>query len=144
MRNGGVATGVPPIPLREVAAWEHDLHAAMESLQDEIDMVGEEAASMDAYAATDAAECFAVLSEYFFSAPELLAERFPALYQHFAASTARIRWRACCAPRRKTTRNGLIDGLIAQIPSSRTTPGNLALTHPGPLDIMRPVHTIPL
>ena len=83
MRNGGVATGVPPIPLREVAAWEHDLHAAMESLQDEIDMVGEEAASMDAYAATDAAECFAVLSEYFFSAPELLAERFPALYQHF-------------------------------------------------------------
>ena len=21
MRNGGVATGVPPIPLREVAAW---------------------------------------------------------------------------------------------------------------------------
>ena len=46
-------------------------------------MVGEEAASMDAYAATDAAECFAVLSEYFFSAPELLAERFPALYQHF-------------------------------------------------------------
>ncbi|MGQ6048223.1 DgsA anti-repressor MtfA [Serratia sp. IR-2025] len=83
MRNGGVATGVPPIPLREVAAWEHDLHAAMESLQDEIDMVGEEAASMDAYAATDAAECFAVLSEYFFSAPELLAERFPSLYQHF-------------------------------------------------------------
>jgi Mlc titration factor MtfA (ptsG expression regulator) len=38
---------------------------------------------MDAYAATDPAECFAVLSEYFFSAPELLANRFPALYQHF-------------------------------------------------------------
>lgn len=144
MRNGGVATGVPPIPLREVAAWEHDLHAAMESLQDEIDMVGEEAASMDAYAATDAAECFAVLSEYFFSAPELLAERFPALYQHFCRFYRQIRWRACYAARRRTTRNGLIDGHIAQIPSSRTTQGNLALTHPGPLDMMRPVHTIPL
>ncbi|HCV65760.1 MAG TPA: DgsA anti-repressor MtfA [Serratia sp.] len=83
MRNGGSATGIPPIPLRDIAAWEHDLHAAMENLQDEIDMVGEEAASMDAYAATDPAECFAVLSEYFFSAPELLANRFPLLYQHF-------------------------------------------------------------
>ncbi|HEI8866281.1 TPA: DgsA anti-repressor MtfA [Serratia odorifera] len=85
MRNGGIATGVPPIPLREVAAWEHDLHAAMDSIQDEIDMVGEDAASIDAYAASDPAECFAVLSEYFFSAPELLANRFPALYQHFCA-----------------------------------------------------------
>lgn len=85
MRNGGVANGVPPLPLREIAVWEQQLHLAMESIQDEIDQVGEEAASMDAYAATDAAECFAVLSEYFFSAPELLAERFPALYRHFTA-----------------------------------------------------------
>ncbi|RLM05902.1 DgsA anti-repressor MtfA [Gibbsiella quercinecans] len=84
MRNGGIATGIPPIPMRDVAAWEHDLHAAMDNLQEEIDMVGEEATSMDAYAASDPAECFAVLSEYFFSAPELLANRFPALYQHFS------------------------------------------------------------
>jgi len=84
VRNGGEATGIPPIPLREVVAWEHDLQAAMENLQDEIDMVGEEAASMDAYAATDPAECFAVLSEYFFSAPELLSERFPLVYGHFS------------------------------------------------------------
>lgn len=84
IRNGGEATGIPPIPLREVVAWEHDLYAAMENLQDEIDMVGEEAASMDAYAATDPAECFAVLSEYFFSAPELLSQRFPLVYGHFS------------------------------------------------------------
>ncbi|PVZ82562.1 DgsA anti-repressor MtfA [Serratia sp. S1B] len=83
MRNGGTATGVPLIPLRDIATWEHDLHTAMEKLQDEIDMVGEEAASMDPYAASDPAECFAVLSEYFFSAPELLVNRFPALYDHF-------------------------------------------------------------
>jgi len=83
MRNGGEVSGVPPIPLREVVSWEHDLQAAMQNLQDEIDTVGEEAASMDAYAATDPAECFAVLSEYFFSAPELLSERFPLVYGHF-------------------------------------------------------------
>ncbi|STU91650.1 inner membrane protein [Klebsiella pneumoniae] len=82
-RNGDRASGVPLIPLREVAGWEHDLHAAMNNIQDEIDLVGESAASIDAYAATDPAECFAVLSEYFFSAPELFAPRFPALWQRF-------------------------------------------------------------
>ncbi|MWT62090.1 DgsA anti-repressor MtfA, partial [Escherichia coli] len=82
-RNGDRASGVPLIPLREVAGWEHDLHAAMENIQDEIDLVGESAASIDAYAATDPAECFAVLSEYFCSAPELFAPRFPALWQRF-------------------------------------------------------------
>lgn len=92
MRNGGEVTGIPPIPLREVVSWEHDLHAAMQNLQDEIDTVGEEAASMDAYAATDAAECFAVLSEYFFSAPELLSERFPLVYGHSAVFINRTRW----------------------------------------------------
>lgn len=82
-RGSGYANGVPTIPLRNVAAWEQDLHAAMASIQDEIDLVGENAASIDAYAASDAAECFAVLSEYFFSAPELLHSRFPSLYQRF-------------------------------------------------------------
>ncbi|VYU75909.1 DgsA anti-repressor MtfA [Metakosakonia massiliensis] len=82
-RNGDRASGIPFIPLREVAGWEHDLHAAMDNIQDEIDLVGESAASIDAYAATDPAECFAVLSEYFFSAPELFAPRFPALWQRF-------------------------------------------------------------
>ena len=83
MRNGDRASGVPAIPLREIANWEHDLHAAMNNIQDEIDLVGETACSIDAYAATDPAECFAVLSEYFFSAPELFAPRFPALWQRF-------------------------------------------------------------
>jgi Mlc titration factor MtfA (ptsG expression regulator) len=26
--------------MREVAGWEHDLHAAMDNIQDEIDLVG--------------------------------------------------------------------------------------------------------
>ncbi|MFC3396021.1 DgsA anti-repressor MtfA [Brenneria rubrifaciens] len=83
IRGGGAATGVPPIALRDVAAWEQHLHAAMDTLQEEIDLVGEDAASMDPYAAQDPVECFAVLSEYFFSAPELLSDRFPALYHCF-------------------------------------------------------------
>ncbi|MDX5627212.1 MULTISPECIES: DgsA anti-repressor MtfA [unclassified Brenneria] len=83
LRGGGMSTGVPLIALRDVALWEQRLHAAMESLQEEIDLVGEDAASMDPYAAQDPVECFAVLSEYFFSAPALLQERFPLLYQCF-------------------------------------------------------------
>ncbi len=39
-RNGDRASGVPFIPLREVAGWEHDLHAAMDNIQDEIDSAG--------------------------------------------------------------------------------------------------------
>ncbi len=82
-RNAGVVNGVPLIAMREVAQWETLLREAMEDLQDEVDLVGEEAASMDAYAASDPAECFAVLSEYFFSSTELLTERFPDLYRCF-------------------------------------------------------------
>lgn len=76
-------SGVPEIPLREVASWERALHAAMAELREEIELVGEDAASMDADAVTSPAACFAVLSEYFFSAPDLLADRFPLVYQHF-------------------------------------------------------------
>lgn len=83
MRNGVYASGVPLTRLRDIAGWEHDLHAAMNHIQDEIDLVGEEACSIDAYAATDPAECFAVLSEYFFSAPQLFTPRFAALYLRF-------------------------------------------------------------
>ncbi len=82
-RNAGRTNGIPLVALRDVAHWENLLHAAMEDLQEEVDLVGEDAASMDAYAATDPAECFAVLSEYFFSSTELFTERFPDLYQCF-------------------------------------------------------------
>jgi Mlc titration factor MtfA (ptsG expression regulator) len=84
MRHGGEVNGLPPLALRHIAAWEHDLHAAMENIQEEIELVGEEIASIDAEAAQDPGECFAVLSEYFFSAPELLINRFPLVYGHFS------------------------------------------------------------
>ncbi|UMX66178.1 zinc-dependent peptidase [Klebsiella pneumoniae] len=50
----------------KLPAGEHDLHAAMNNIQDEIDLAGESAASIDAYAATDPAECFAVPLGIFF------------------------------------------------------------------------------
>lgn len=83
-RGSGHANGVPSIALRDVAGWEQDLQSAMNDIQDEIDTVGENAASIDAYAASDGAECFAVLSEYFFTAPEIVQDRFPGLYQRFS------------------------------------------------------------
>lgn len=83
LRNAGIVNGIPLIPLHEVARWEQLLHGSMVDLQDEVEQVGEDAASMDAYATSDPAECFAVLSEYFFSSPELLAERFAELYRCF-------------------------------------------------------------
>jgi len=82
-RNTGLVNGTPLVSLREVAHWENLLRSAMEDLQDEVDLVGEDAASMDAYAASDPAECFAVLSEYFFSSTELFSDRFPELYRCF-------------------------------------------------------------
>lgn len=75
--------GIPLIPLREVARREQLLHGAMVDMQDVVEQVGGDAASMDAYAASDPAECFAVLSKYFFSSPKLLAERFAELYRCF-------------------------------------------------------------
>lgn len=83
IRSGGKANGVPLSDLREIAGWEYDLHAAINSIQDEIETMGEEACSIDALAATHPAECFAVLSEYFFSSPQLFAPRFASLYRRF-------------------------------------------------------------
>ncbi len=82
-RGSGYTSGIPVMPLRDVALWEKDLQQAMADIEAEVELVGEQAATLDPYAASDAAECFAVLSEYFFTAPELLAHRFPAMYQHF-------------------------------------------------------------
>ena len=72
-RNGDRASGVPfYFRCVRVAGWEHDLHAAMNNIQEEIELVGENAASIDAYAASDPAECFAVLSEYFLAPQNFL------------------------------------------------------------------------
>ncbi len=81
-RGSGYTSGVPALALRDVAQWEKDLLQAMDDIDAEVALVGEQAATIDPYAASDPAECFAVLSEYFFSAPDLIADRFPAMYHH--------------------------------------------------------------
>ncbi|CAK9885313.1 MAG: Protein MtfA [Candidatus Erwinia impunctatus] len=80
-RGGGMMNGIPAIPLREFPTWENQLRTIIDSIREEIALTGEEATTLDAYAASDPAECFAVMSEYFFSAPELLTNRFPDFYQ---------------------------------------------------------------
>jgi Mlc titration factor MtfA (ptsG expression regulator) len=64
----------------------------MNNIQDEI-AVGESAASIDAYAATDPAECFAVLRNIF--SVRLNCSRLASrpCGSVFATFTARIRWR---------------------------------------------------
>lgn len=83
IRNDGYANGIPLTHLRDIASWEQDLHAAMSHIQDEIDLIGEEAVSIGACAATDPTEYFAVLSEYFFSVLQQFTPRFVSLYQRF-------------------------------------------------------------
>lgn len=81
-RGSGYTSGIPAIPLRDVASWEQDLLQVMAEVAEEVALAGEQVATLDAYAASDPAECFAVLSEYFFSAPDLLLQRFPLMYRH--------------------------------------------------------------
>jgi Mlc titration factor MtfA (ptsG expression regulator) len=50
--------------------------------------------AIDPYAAENPAEFFAVTSEYFFSAPDLLHEAYPQVYLQLKLSTARTRWLA--------------------------------------------------
>ncbi|QDT59266.1 hypothetical protein SV7mr_17730 [Stieleria bergensis] len=74
-RGDGVIDGLPPgVDLATAAPW--------------IEWVGEELKSrpegrhhIDDYAYTNEAEYFAVLSEYFFEAPEVLESKAPELYQ---------------------------------------------------------------
>ncbi|XNM85778.1 zinc-dependent peptidase [Escherichia coli] len=82
-RNGDRASGVPFIPLREVAGWEHDLHAAMNNIQEEIELVGDNAASIDAYAASDPAECFPYFLKYSLAPQNFLLLVSASLWQRF-------------------------------------------------------------
>lgn len=80
MLNGD-ANGHPPLhPGMNTRAWARDMQAAFSELNAALDR-GEEPA-IDAYAATDPAEFFAVTSEYFFEAPETLARAMPAVFRH--------------------------------------------------------------
>jgi len=82
MADGG-ADGVPPIHDRSARKrW----CATMQSAYDELARIVDSGAEppLDPYAIEGPDEFFATLSEYFFSAPALLAEAFPAAHAEFA------------------------------------------------------------
>ncbi len=78
MLNGD-ANGFPPLHRgMNSAAWSRDFTAAYEDLCRRVD--GGEDTAIDPYATNDPGEFFAVLSEVFFEAPDLLQDEYPAIY----------------------------------------------------------------
>lgn len=85
MRNGD-ADGVPPLPTRaDRQRWEEILLAAYDDFCAEVDAADarDEDTEIDPYASENPAEFFAVLAEAFFETPQLVAGRFPLLYEQF-------------------------------------------------------------
>ena len=84
MLNGD-ANGLPPLhnnmPVEE---WAKAMQSAFDQLNAELDANPEADTRIDPYAAENPAEFFAVTSEYFFSAPDLLIEAYPTVYAQLA------------------------------------------------------------
>jgi len=79
----GPENGFPPLPSScDRHGWTRDFQAAFDRINAWID-AGHEPA-IDPYAATNPAEYFAVLSEYFFRLPDELQHVEPTLYGHLA------------------------------------------------------------
>jgi MtfA peptidase len=79
----GHANGTPWLGRRDAyARWAAVLSAEFSALQTRLAAGAD--GLIDAYAATDAAEFFAVVSEYFFEQAQALASQHPALYAEFA------------------------------------------------------------
>jgi Mlc titration factor MtfA (ptsG expression regulator) len=75
----GAPNGLPPLHAgMSVAAWSAAMSAAYESFNTTLDR-GEEP-PFDDYAGTDPAEFFAVVSELFFVAPDVLIDPYPEVY----------------------------------------------------------------
>lgn len=78
----GPADGLPPLH-REMAVsrWSGDLGSVYETLRRQVESAQETA--IDAYASVSPAEFFAVITEYFFEAPQWLYMHYPDLYRDF-------------------------------------------------------------
>jgi hypothetical protein len=84
MLNGS-ANGLPPLHRNmRISDWAEAMQSAFDRLNALLDADPQAETAIDPYAAEDPAEFFAVTSEYFFSAPDLLAEAFPAVYAQLA------------------------------------------------------------
>lgn len=81
MLNGD-ANGLPPLHRdMRVQDWAHAMQSAYDRLNAELDADPDAETAIDPYAAEHPAEFFAVTSEYFFSAPDLLHDAFPLVYE---------------------------------------------------------------
>ncbi len=79
MLNGD-ANGMPPLHSSMVREqWTDVFSNAFEHLQHQLEC--HHHPDIEPYAATNPAEFFAVVSEYFFTDPKLLRQRFPAVYR---------------------------------------------------------------
>lgn len=85
MLNGD-ANGLPPLHNNmRIDSWATAMQRAYDSLNEMLDADPDIHTAIDPYAAENPAEFFAVTSEYFFSAPDVLHEAYPEVYQQLAA-----------------------------------------------------------
>lgn len=85
MLNGD-ANGLPPLHRgMPVQTWAEAMQHAFDDLNAQLDADENAETAIDPYAAENPAEFFAVTSEYFFSAPDLLVAAYPHVYQQLQA-----------------------------------------------------------
>jgi Mlc titration factor MtfA (ptsG expression regulator) len=85
MLNGD-ANGLPPLHSdMRVSDWARIMQSAYDDLNQHLDRHPHAKTAIDPYAAENPAEFFAVTSEYFFSAPDLLARAYPEVYAQLKA-----------------------------------------------------------
>lgn len=78
----GALDGTPPLPPARRQAWIRDFQHAYDSLIEQVDAGC--AVAIDPYAASAPEEFFAVVSEYHFSASDLLFDAMPDVARHLA------------------------------------------------------------
>jgi MtfA peptidase len=77
--NNGHANGRPPLHQgMSPDDWAHDFQSAYDDLCRRV--AYGTGTPINPYAAENSAECFAVLTEYFFEAPDVLQQEYPAVY----------------------------------------------------------------
>jgi Mlc titration factor MtfA (ptsG expression regulator) len=80
--ESGANDGAPPLPGRSTyIAWARVLGEEYQELLD--DLRHNHKSDIDSYGATNPAEFFAVVTEYFFERPIQLKKRHPELYEQF-------------------------------------------------------------
>lgn len=85
MLNGD-ANGLPPLHQNmRIDTWATVMQHAYDALNATLDANPDAHTPIDPYAAENPAEFFAVTSEYFFAAPDLLHAAFPEVYAQLAA-----------------------------------------------------------